>query len=98
MYILTTATILSLSSKALAWGALGHETVAYIAQNFVAEETKAFCQETLGDNTDRYLVDIATWADSYRREKGLASKRETQPAPLMPYRWRIQRSIPLHRC
>jgi hypothetical protein len=70
MYILTVATIFSLASRTLAWGALGHETVAHIAQNFVTEETKAFCQEILEDSTDGYLVDVATWADSYRREKG----------------------------
>lgn len=71
MFALLATTVLSFSSGAFAWGALGHETVAYIAQNFVTEETKTFCQETLGNKSDSYLADIATWADSYRREKGL---------------------------
>jgi hypothetical protein len=78
MYMLTSVTIFALASRTVAWGALGHETVAYIAQNFVTEETKIFCQDTLGNKTDRYLVDVATWADSYRREKGIDSwKRES---------------------
>ncbi|KAE8152988.1 phospholipase C/P1 nuclease domain-containing protein [Aspergillus avenaceus] len=49
-----------------AWGNLGHETVAYIAQNFVASSTKSFCQKILGDDSTSYLANVATWADSYK--------------------------------
>lgn len=51
---------------ALAWGAMGHETVAYVATNFVAASTKAYFQSLLGDTSADYLASVASWADSYR--------------------------------
>jgi hypothetical protein len=51
---------------AYAWGTLGHETVAYIATNLVKNDTKAWAQSVLNDTSPGYLVNIATWADSYR--------------------------------
>ncbi|EFQ32002.1 S1/P1 Nuclease [Colletotrichum graminicola] len=51
---------------ALAWGALGHATVAYVATNFVAPETKTYMQQLLGDTSDNYLASVASWADTYR--------------------------------
>ncbi|CEN60731.1 hypothetical protein ASPCAL03164 [Aspergillus calidoustus] len=58
---------------ALAWGAMGHETVAYIAQNFVSPRTAAFCKEILGsasNSSSSYLASVAPWADSYRYTEG----------------------------
>ncbi|KAI1503886.1 nuclease S1 precursor [Biscogniauxia marginata] len=52
--------------RALAWGAMGHETVAYIASNFVASGTKTYFQDLLGDTSADYLAGVAAWADSYR--------------------------------
>ncbi|WPH00807.1 Hypothetical protein R9X50_00363700 [Acrodontium crateriforme] len=49
-----------------AWGTLGHETVAYIAQNFVASSTASWAQNILGDTSDSYLANVATWADTFR--------------------------------
>ncbi|KAI1302983.1 nuclease S1 precursor [Xylaria venustula] len=49
-----------------AWGAMGHETIAYIASNFVAADTKAYFQDLLGDTSADYLASVASWADSYR--------------------------------
>ncbi|KAF3021991.1 hypothetical protein G7054_g4277 [Neopestalotiopsis clavispora] len=51
---------------AMAWGAMGHETVAYIATNFVATSTKTYFQSLLGDTSTDYLASVASWADSYR--------------------------------
>lgn len=51
---------------AMAWGAMGHETVAYIATNFVAASTKTYFQTLLGDTSTDYLASVSTWADSYR--------------------------------
>ncbi|KAI0594023.1 nuclease S1 precursor [Biscogniauxia sp. FL1348] len=51
---------------ALAWGAMGHETVAYIASNFVGADTEAYFQDLLGDTSADYLAGVAAWADSYR--------------------------------
>ena len=52
--------------SALAWGGLGHETVAYIATNFVQPRTKTFFQGVLHNQTNDYLAGVATWADSFR--------------------------------
>ncbi|KAI0014399.1 nuclease S1 precursor [Xylariaceae sp. FL0662B] len=51
---------------ALAWGAMGHETVAYIASAFVGAATQSYFQELLGDSSADYLAGVAAWADSYR--------------------------------
>ncbi|KAF9872351.1 s1 p1 nuclease [Colletotrichum karsti] len=56
----------SLLPTASAWGSMGHATVAYIATNFVAPETKTYMQQLLGDTSDDYLATVSSWADSYR--------------------------------
>ncbi|KAI9645637.1 hypothetical protein NHQ30_006379 [Ciborinia camelliae] len=65
----TSAVLLLLSSwvpATYAWGALGHETVAYIATNFVSTATKDYFQGILGNTSTDYLASVATWPDSYR--------------------------------
>ncbi|KAI0888972.1 nuclease S1 precursor [Annulohypoxylon maeteangense] len=63
-------TVAALSTAALpgtmAWGAMGHETVAYIASNYVSSATKSYFQGLLGDTSANYLASVAAWADSYR--------------------------------
>jgi len=59
-------TLLGVAPCALAWGDLGHETVAYVATDFVTAATKAWAQKILGDTTTSYLANVATWADTYR--------------------------------
>ncbi|EPS30987.1 Nuclease PA3 [Penicillium oxalicum] len=49
-----------------AWGALGHATVAYVAQNYLSASTASWAQGVLGDTSGSYLASIASWADSYR--------------------------------
>ncbi|KAI1265609.1 nuclease S1 precursor [Xylariaceae sp. FL1019] len=56
----------SAAPGAMAWGAMGHETVAYIASNFVSSTTKSYFQGLLGDTSNDYLASVASWADSYR--------------------------------
>ena len=51
---------------AFAWGALGHATVAYVAQNYLNDDTASWAQNILGDTSDSYLASIASWADEYR--------------------------------
>jgi hypothetical protein len=58
--------VLSLVQGTHAWGSMGHETIAYIAQNFVSTATKKYCQKILKDTTTSYLANVATWADTYR--------------------------------
>ena len=58
--------LLTLAPSTLAWGTVGHQTVAYIASDFVSAKTKSWAQKILGDTSDDYLAKIATWADSYK--------------------------------
>ncbi|KAI1329919.1 putative nuclease S1 precursor [Xylariaceae sp. FL0255] len=52
-----------------AWGSLGHITVAYIASNFVQDNTATYFQNLLRNDTEHYLAGVATWADSIRYTK-----------------------------
>lgn len=67
MHASTTLLALAGAKTAYAWGALGHETIGYIASNLVKNETRAWAQAILNDTSDSYLANIASWADSYRR-------------------------------
>ncbi|KAJ4302636.1 hypothetical protein N0V90_001525 [Kalmusia sp. IMI 367209] len=58
--------VIPLISPTVAWGTLGHDTVAFIAQSFVSNKTAAFAKALLNDSSDAYLANVATWADSYR--------------------------------
>lgn len=62
----TLFSLLPLISPAIAWGTLGHDTVAFIAQSFVSNKTASFAKTLLNDTSDAYLANVATWADSYR--------------------------------
>lgn len=64
--ILTAALLASGVPAALAWGAMGHQSVAYVATNFVAPATKTYFQTLLNDTSADYLAGVASWADSYR--------------------------------
>ena len=50
----------------LAWGTLGHTTIAYIASSLVSPPTALLFQDLLYNNTEHYLANVATWADSFR--------------------------------
>ncbi|KAK3393190.1 phospholipase C/P1 nuclease domain-containing protein [Podospora didyma] len=54
---------------AIAWGGFGHIAVAYVATNFVSNETTAYFQRLLRNDTQDYLAGVATWADSLRYSK-----------------------------
>ncbi|KAI1163482.1 putative nuclease S1 precursor [Nemania serpens] len=54
---------------AVAWGSLGHIAIAYIASNFVREDTATYFQALLRNDTEHYLAGVATWADSIRYTK-----------------------------
>ncbi|THH01916.1 hypothetical protein EW026_g874 [Hermanssonia centrifuga] len=53
---------------AVAWGNLGHETVGYVAQEFLAPKALAFVQSSLGSTYDQSLGVAATWADTVKYE------------------------------
>ncbi|PNS15518.1 hypothetical protein CAC42_777 [Sphaceloma murrayae] len=68
----TTPLVLLLSSlpSAFSWGRLGHDAVAFIAQNYVSPRTQTWAQGLLRDTSNQYLANVSTWADSYRNEPG----------------------------
>ncbi|KAK3336844.1 phospholipase C/P1 nuclease domain-containing protein [Cercophora scortea] len=51
---------------AWAWGGFGHITVAYVASNFMSNETAHYFQGLFRNDTQDYLAGVATWADSIR--------------------------------
>ena len=51
---------------AVAWGTLGHETVAWIAQSLIADDTASYVKTALGSTASDYMANVSTWADSYR--------------------------------
>jgi hypothetical protein len=65
-FTLTVPALLISAHSAAAWGTLGHETVAFIAQNFVCDDAKVFFSSILNDSSTQYLAKVATWADSFR--------------------------------
>ena len=47
-----------------AWGVVGHETVAAIAETYLTPEARAYVAKNLLENET--IISVATWADSYR--------------------------------
>jgi len=64
-----TVLLLAALPQSYAWGDLGHQTIAYIAQHYVAPATATWAQGILKDTSTSYLANVATWADSYRETK-----------------------------
>jgi len=54
------------ATNVAAWGDLGHETIAYVATDFVTSATETFFQKILKDTSANYLANVSTWADSYK--------------------------------
>ncbi|KAF2666157.1 hypothetical protein BT63DRAFT_51125 [Microthyrium microscopicum] len=55
-----------LANGVYGWGAMGHEAIGLIAQNYVTAATKTYMQGLLGSTSTTYLGDVAAWADTYR--------------------------------
>ena len=61
MYTFTAACgLLALVSRASAWGNLGHQTVGYVAQAFLAPNALSFVQSSLGSSYSQSLGVAAT--------------------------------------
>lgn len=58
--------LLALIPAVSAWGQLGHDTVAYVAQDFLKPATATWAKKILNDTSANYLANVATWADTYR--------------------------------
>ena len=67
---LVIATIFLSARLASAWGELGHETIAWIAQSYVSSDTKEAVQSILESKQSDYMANVSTWADSYRYTSG----------------------------
>ncbi|HET9930468.1 MAG TPA: S1/P1 nuclease, partial [Polyangiaceae bacterium] len=57
----------TLSSRARAWGPIGHETVAHLAERNLTSKARARVAELLGPRAS--LASIATWADDVRKAR-----------------------------
>jgi hypothetical protein len=57
---------LSLVGHVAAWGAVGHQTVGYIAMEFLNADAAAFVQSTIPAKYSNSLGPAATWADDVR--------------------------------
>lgn len=60
------------TKSALAWGELCHQTIGFIAMEFLAPKALTFVQTTLGSEFSESLGPAATWADDVRSEKAFA--------------------------
>ena len=49
--------------SALAWGTVGHATVAAVAQNYLTSDAKSWVSGILGGAS---MESVASWADNYR--------------------------------
>lgn len=56
----TVCALIALVGKASAWGNLGHETVGYVAQSFLAPNALSFVQSSLGSTYSQSLGVAAT--------------------------------------
>ncbi len=62
-------TFLTYSSKTLAWGLLGHHTVAQVAQDILTEQKSPALNEVKSILQDEDFVKSSTWADEIRDDK-----------------------------
>jgi hypothetical protein len=58
------------ASDVSAWGILGHETIAWIAQAYVSTETETAIKDILDYSKTDYMANVSTWADAYRYTSG----------------------------
>jgi hypothetical protein len=60
------AVILAFAGHVAAWGQVGHETVGYIAMEFLATKAAAFVKNTIPAKYNNSLGPAAPWADTVR--------------------------------
>lgn len=53
---------------AMAWGTVGHKTIAYIAQDSLTPTAKKHVLELLSQEGAKVLTDVAMWPDQHRKE------------------------------
>ncbi|PIL37753.1 hypothetical protein GSI_01447 [Ganoderma sinense ZZ0214-1] len=60
--------VLSAALSVRAWGNLGHETIGFVAQQFLAPKALTFVQSTLNSTWNFSLGPAAIWADQVKSE------------------------------
>ena len=65
--------LLSLVQQATCWGALGHRTVAYLAQKYFTSEANVLVNNLLKGED---ISDAALWPDEVRRSRGYSFTAE----------------------
>ena len=65
--LLLLATVLTLASTALGWGAAGHEIIATIAQIHLYPSVREKLCDVLPEKSRCHLATVAAWADTVRR-------------------------------
>lgn len=63
-FTLSALALFACTSLAAAWGAVGHATVATIAQNYLTPAGQSFVSNILGPGVS--MASVASWADTYR--------------------------------
>ncbi|KAL5497999.1 hypothetical protein ACEPAH_2930 [Sanghuangporus vaninii] len=74
--VLIAAFLGNLPLRVLAWGALGHEAVGFVAMDFLSSGALSFVQDTINSSFDHSLGPAGPWADTVRSE---AAFRFTAP-------------------
>ncbi|OJT05807.1 Nuclease PA3 [Trametes pubescens] len=75
-FIISAYAVAVCTQSVTAWGTLGHQTVGYVAQEFLAPKALAFVKSSLGTTYNQSLGAAASWADSVR---SLAAYRWSAP-------------------
>lgn len=60
--------LLDAITSVLAWGDLGHRTVAYLAQHHLTDEAALMIADVLKNEKGYDISDGAVWADRIRRQ------------------------------
>ncbi|KIW08289.1 uncharacterized protein PV09_01207 [Verruconis gallopava] len=64
-----TVLLTALLQHALGWGGLGHQTVAYLAYEFLGSDTRSYLEDLLANNQGFDFADAATWPDAIRNRR-----------------------------
>lgn len=89
---------LSLSGSAFAWGALGHRTVALIAEHYLDPAVAERVKELLSKEGSSSIVEVAKWADSIRPENRPDAPHHSVRLPLNSSGYNQQRDCPSGHC
>lgn len=60
---------LPLTAEVIAWGDLGHRTVALLAQKYLTSDTQQLLGSILQKDQGCDFSDAATWADTIKRKR-----------------------------